>query len=435
MNTCAMYKKERIPCPPVCFQNSCECKKGFVYDDNTRKCVKPENCTPTCQENEEYSSCANGVCRFVSCTQYGQPTMFCPKFDKTKCKGGCICKKTYLRNSDGVCVPKEECPQAVCKSKKNEIYNECTNGGCSARNCSQLGYPTPCIKMDPKYCIKGCICEEGYLRDDTGTCVPKENCPQTCGSNEILSNCTNGVCGPKNCNELGYQRPCEEIDPVTCMKGCICIEGYVRDDKEECILKTSCPSCGGDPNAVSSKCGNDCKNTCAMFQIAIALLSFCFENSCSCKTDYIYDGNTQKCVHPEECTPMCKQNETYNSCANGLCRFEFCTQYGQPPMFCSKFDKKNCKGDCVCQDNYLRNSDGVCIPKEDCPQARCKREKHELYSDCINSGCIARNCSQLGYPVPCPKVDASTCIKGCVCEEGYLKDDNGDCVSEEKCRM
>lgn len=30
--------------------------------------------------------------------------------------------------------------------------------------------------MDQKHCIGGCICKDGYLRDDNGKCIPKTEC-------------------------------------------------------------------------------------------------------------------------------------------------------------------------------------------------------------------------------------------------------------------
>lgn len=59
---------------------------------------------------------------------------------------------------------------------KNEVYSKCINGGCQRKNCSQLGKPVPCVKMDPKYCKEGCLCKEGYLRETNGVCVPEKEC-------------------------------------------------------------------------------------------------------------------------------------------------------------------------------------------------------------------------------------------------------------------
>ncbi|KAA5655255.1 hypothetical protein F3G60_34905, partial [Pseudomonas aeruginosa] len=51
-------------------------------------------------------------------------------------------------------------------------------GVCNAKNCTQLGRPVPCVKINPKNCKKGCICKEGYLRDENGLCVPEQSCPR-----------------------------------------------------------------------------------------------------------------------------------------------------------------------------------------------------------------------------------------------------------------
>lgn len=58
----------------------------------------------------------------------------------------------------------------------NEVFSECINGGCGPKNCSQLGKDVPCVKLDPKSCIKGCLCKERYLRDKNGVCVPESEC-------------------------------------------------------------------------------------------------------------------------------------------------------------------------------------------------------------------------------------------------------------------
>lgn len=58
---------------------------------------------------------------------------------------------------------------------KNEVYDTCSNGGCSKRNCSQLGKPEICI--DVTECIGACVCQDGYFRAKNGTCVPQNQCP------------------------------------------------------------------------------------------------------------------------------------------------------------------------------------------------------------------------------------------------------------------
>lgn len=60
--------------------------------------------------------------------------------------------------------------------KANEVYTSCVNGGCGRWNCSQLGEPELCIDPIEGGCIQGCICADGYLRAENGTCVPTAEC-------------------------------------------------------------------------------------------------------------------------------------------------------------------------------------------------------------------------------------------------------------------
>ncbi|CAH2992094.1 unnamed protein product [Chilo suppressalis] len=445
---------------------------------------------PICPQNEVYSNCSNGLCQLKLCTQYGSPKPYCLRFNVSNCKGGCICQNKYLRNPQGVCVPQEQCPKYLCKD--NEVYSNCTNGGCDARNCSQLGSPVPCVKLDPADCIRGCVCVKGFLRSKNGTCIPSENCPIVCKTNEVYSNCTNGGCQAKRCSQLGYQIPCVDYNSASCIKGCACIDDYVRNDKGVCIPIDQCPSCGGDVNAMRG-CGN-CGRHCSNYKIKKPRCPRipCYINDCKCKPAYVYDDNIQKCVLPKDCTPecgifeiysncsrigcqpkkcsevglpipcdpktcvkgciciqdylradngtcipanqcppRCGQNEVYSNCSNGVCRLKFCTQYGNPLPFCPRFNISNCKGGCICKNRYLRNPEGLCVPQEQCPKYLCS--KNEEYSTCTNGGCDARNCSQLGSPVPCVKLDPANCKKGCVCVKGYLRADNGTCIPSDKC--
>ncbi|KAL0840527.1 hypothetical protein ABMA28_015746 [Loxostege sticticalis] len=76
---------------------------------------------------------------------------------------------TYYKFTDGLTIAAPTC-------KANEVYSDCVNGGCDARNCSQLGKPVPCVKIRPEACVKGCVCGDGYLRADNGTCIPVKEC-------------------------------------------------------------------------------------------------------------------------------------------------------------------------------------------------------------------------------------------------------------------
>lgn len=59
---------------------------------------------------------------------------------------------------------------------EHEVYSDCIQGDCRPKNCSQLGFPVSCPSIDPKFCEKGCLCSEGYVRDKYGECIPTDQC-------------------------------------------------------------------------------------------------------------------------------------------------------------------------------------------------------------------------------------------------------------------
>ena len=113
-----------------------------------------------CPENQEIGNCA-GACQ-DSCEN--------PIF-RSQCKApcliGCMCKEGYLRNSEDVCIKQEDCP---CPANENYACTECQDT-CEVRYISQRCQPS-------EDCIPGCICDEGYIRDEeSGNCVLVGDCP------------------------------------------------------------------------------------------------------------------------------------------------------------------------------------------------------------------------------------------------------------------
>lgn len=43
--TCATYTRDDIACILICYENACDCREGYVYDGNIKKCVLPEDCS------------------------------------------------------------------------------------------------------------------------------------------------------------------------------------------------------------------------------------------------------------------------------------------------------------------------------------------------------------------------------------------------------
>lgn len=56
---------------------------------------------------------------------------------------------------------------------------------------------------------------------------------------------------------------------------------------------------------------------------------------------------------------------------------------------------------------------------------------HEEYSFCNNHPCRS-TCKNPDLEEKCSFIPG--CYSGCVCRVGYLRDDNGRCVSQRKCR-
>ncbi|XP_063361530.1 zonadhesin-like [Cydia amplana] len=307
--TCSTYKNKDVACILVCYDNGCDCNIGYVYDPNVKKCVLPKYCTPTC-----------GL---------------------------------------------------------NEVYSTCTNGGCSRRNCSQLGKPQICIDRTPESCTKGCVCAEGYLRNANGTCVLENQCPQ-----------------------LG---------------------------------------CGGDRNAKPG-CGINCGRRCSDYKVKNKQLLCpriqCKADKCDCKDGFVFDGNLKKCVLPEQCTPVCGLNEKFDSCINGGCGHRNCSQIGTPQI-CIDRTPESCIKGCVCSDGFLRAANGTCIPQDQCPASsapetddRCPGQ-NEFYNTCISS-CSNQSCDSIGKVIHCP-IQPAVCREGCRCKAGYWRNADNVCVPENEC--
>lgn len=61
----------------------------------------------------------------------------------------------------------------------NERYEECPDHVCKPKKCSEAGFPLNCTAGNgDKPCPgkPGCICNDGFLRDSSGVCVPRKEC-------------------------------------------------------------------------------------------------------------------------------------------------------------------------------------------------------------------------------------------------------------------
>uniref|UniRef100_A0AC35FZ60 TIL domain-containing protein n=1 Tax=Panagrolaimus sp. PS1159 TaxID=55785 RepID=A0AC35FZ60_9BILA len=92
-------------CSLQCIVDDCICDKGFVLEDKSHKCIKPEECPKKkkiCGQNETFQEC--GTKCEASCNQ---PF---PGFCSDEClENVCQCSEGFLRDSLGKCVLASKC--------------------------------------------------------------------------------------------------------------------------------------------------------------------------------------------------------------------------------------------------------------------------------------------------------------------------------------
>ncbi|CAG9560280.1 unnamed protein product [Danaus chrysippus] len=411
----------------------CICKESYTRADNGT-CIPENQCPIICGDNEVYDVCPS-PCPPKRC-DVDELLIDCapnPLPGDPDCEPGCRCADNYYRNENGLCVTKEECPPMI-DCGPNEIALRCANGGCWKQSCSRP--QTKCVKLRPGACKEGCRCKENYLRSDNGTCIPENECPQNCGINEIYDECP-PTCPPQRCDIDNRVIKCKRTpmlgDP-DCKPGCRCKDEFYRNDLGICVTRDECPpliKCGG--NEYASKCANGgCKKiSCAEPIIRCVKLppSAC-EEGCLCNENYIRADNGT-CIPEEECPNICGINEVYDNCPPicppQRCDVDIATILCKPNPLPGD---PECKPGCRCADNYAKNNEGICVPRDECPSPNICGLNEE-YSDCANGGCRRLSCNSTG--IECVDLKDAGCKPGCNCKTNYTRADNGTCIAESQC--
>ncbi|XP_073952243.1 zonadhesin-like isoform X2 [Choristoneura fumiferana] len=407
--TCDNYKNPPKVCTRQCVED-CFCEDGFVRDRNMR-CVKPENCEPICPAGEKFNECS-AHCQ-DTCENFDKPDRICTY----QCQSGCVCEAGTVRRKDGKCVPPLECsPQPTC-SNATEVYSPCS-AHCEP-TCENSSPYRPCTRI----CKPGCKCIDGLVRRKDGQCVKVEECSQlTCSGDEVFDACS-AHCEP-TCENNGPNRVCTAI----CKPGCKCGDGLVRRKDGKCVKLKDCsaePSCPAQE--VYDPCSAHCEPTCENNGPDRACTDIC-SPGCKCE-DGLVRRSDGKCVKLKECqnTPQCPLNERWVPCVIGLCAPKSCDELGFP-VACPEIIGP-CKGGCVCAENYLRNSNGVCIPQKDCPS--CGGDFNATSGCGINCG---NHCSNYNKPNNCSSLPLFCQYNGCDCKDGYVYNDAiKRCISPSDC--
>ncbi|XP_045767765.1 zonadhesin-like [Maniola jurtina] len=398
--------------PNVC-RPRCVCQRDYRRD-SSGKCIRKEECPPQCGINEE----PNNYCAPIFYPQpiegqtgvIDQAAVISVETERIRCQP-CICIKGYIRDINGVCVPKTVCGE-------NEVSTDCKQE-CPPQSCS---WDSTRMDCRPVECKPGCNCIEGYLRDVNGKCIPWEKCPECNGDpNAVYSQCPNQcISSCKQPNAICSQECGEPF-------GCKCRLGYIQSDEGRCILPAECP--GGNPcgrNETYAACLIGCPtNNCPRddsLAIPQCLPQFPCPGGCACQSNYRrISSEDRRCILASDCPPIkcTEENTEYNSCPSA-CFSEACGSLQLEPKICNTLVPNVCRPRCVCQRDYRRDSSGKCIRKEKCP-LQCGENEEPT------------NCGDIFLQATTDVVSENRirCIPGCKCIAGYERDSSGACVQSE----
>lgn len=140
--------------------------------------LPPPTPTGECGLNAERLKCGS-ACAPTCANRLARP---CPLY----CVDDCFCKSGYLKAASGQCVRPEECdtvpdlPSQQLPHLNLDQQPKCSNENEEYRTCGPICIPTCSMPLPkpwcPRHCSVGCYCKEGYLRDEKNQCIPATRC-------------------------------------------------------------------------------------------------------------------------------------------------------------------------------------------------------------------------------------------------------------------
>nr|CAD2186709.1 unnamed protein product [Meloidogyne enterolobii] len=307
-----------------------------------------------------------------------------------------------------LCLTKSYAQDYGCK--EGEVFKSCASA-CEP-TCKDTG-DIACTLQ----CMPGkCQCKDGYVRDENNVCIPKEKCPNL--PNPYSQFCCNPFhpcwrcpVGQHCVGEPGARR----CVPTVC--NLLCRIGY------ECKIINGKPTCVPSQNGCSLiKCrsGYECKIIDGKPQCVPIACNLACRIGYECK---IINGKPT-------CVPKCSKGEEYKECPNA-CELKC----GQKPIFCPAVCLKPPR--CQCLPGYARTSDGICVPRNECPQSENATTEvppsttplicgeGEVAGSCPCEATCARK--HPICPLYCP------IWQRCLCKQGYARAAKGKCIPIEEC--
>ncbi|XP_026318544.1 uncharacterized protein LOC113229232 [Hyposmocoma kahamanoa] len=203
---CSLLWSE-FECEPdenYCCRPACRCEDGF-YRDEYFKCVSSEHCiaryyidqyavTEVVEEVEEPNKCpANETmawcvvdCAYKYCPTNDSRAVSRCQSPRGNCPQGCVCQWNYKRLS----VTDRRCILAsdcppVKCTRPNEVWNPCPSP-CYRENCrNRRTEPKICTYKGLNTCEPRCTCIQGYYRDQFDDCIPAADCDKTTFTSDL----------------------------------------------------------------------------------------------------------------------------------------------------------------------------------------------------------------------------------------------------------
>ena len=211
-----------------------------------------------------------------------------------------------------------------------------------------------------------------------------------------------------------------------CEPGCVCPPDQYETVGGECVfleeicedvitptepgITTSGETCT-DPNMFYDECQPSCITTCRNYLIDGACAAVCMAG-CRCKDGLILDEYTSNCVLPANCTALTSLPPNTNwGCCEGDCDQPF-------PGKC-----QTCEFGPHCMPGFVRDRYRNCVDFSYCVASRCS--ENEVYDQCPwESSCLVDNSENV----------AAYCVAGCRCKGSYVRDIlSGECILPANC--
>uniref|UniRef100_A0AC34GQF9 TIL domain-containing protein n=1 Tax=Panagrolaimus sp. ES5 TaxID=591445 RepID=A0AC34GQF9_9BILA len=380
-----------------------------------------------------------------------------PQAQSQAASTGRICQWIITIDTQGCRRISQDCSsQPLCRNQ-NEVFWQCAQD-CEPSCEGEGGRTCRTVCQSAK-----CQCAPSFLRTRSGQCVPRASCPAeqnptpTCNFGEVLvrQNCSRLAC-ERSCNgEMNCNRECNQLM-------CLCADGFFRNpNTRQCVASNQCQNnnpprgctrdseCGGNQICQNSRCANGCTSNNQCSQGLLCTSGRCTLPICNrdndCPRGNVCTGN--------RCTAGCR---AFSDCANGfVCVEGTCRQLANQPGQCTSDSHCGQNGICInfqCRLGCRNNN--ACAPGFGCFNNQCLRRCNSNFNcqsgtRCSNGFCVQggggnqcarnevfRSCASACEPSCFQRNNVCTtqCLPGrCQCNNGFVRDRFGNCVSPNQC--